>query len=416
MTHRVPLLTLLRDGVPTAEPPAKRARAAGGGAAGTAAAGAAAGAEAAARGDCYYGDYLRVERLLSCQAPRSSGAGTSGVPAHDELLFIITHQAYELWFKQILHELTWVHQSLGAEVVSEAEHLRVVQRLRRVVKILKLLVAQFEVLETMTPLDFMEFRGDLEGASGFQSVQFRKLEALLGVPHTAERSAAFDRRLTEADLAQVGAARETPSLVERVGAWLERTPGLDGGFDFFSKFEAATTAALKQQRDGVLAGVNTRPAKATSSLLAECAESEAAFRSIFDEGAHALLQKAGRRHLSRRAMLGAILIRSYRDQPRFHTADQILEALMDIDSLMVKWRNEHVLMVHRMIGNKVGTGGSSGHAYLRSTLDDGMRGFSDLFDLTGFLMPAHQLPAVTPAFAELLHTVPVSTTPERETS
>src|SRR6187431_1300845 len=116
-----------------------------------------------------YGGYLRVDDLLALQQPRSSG------PEHDELLFIVIHQVYELWFKEVLHELDRVRQLLTADDTHRAQHT-----LKRILTILKVLVAQLDILETMTPLEFLSFRARLEAASGFQSNQFRQIEFLLG--------------------------------------------------------------------------------------------------------------------------------------------------------------------------------------------------------------------------------------------
>src|SRR4029079_16793662 len=120
-----------------------------------------------------YASYLGLEQLLSAQKPLSSG--DDGRPEHDELLFIVIHQVYELWFKQLLHELAEVQRTLEAGESDTTLHL-----LNRVLKILKTLVAQIDVLETMTPLQFLSFRDRLESASGFQSGQFREVEAMLG--------------------------------------------------------------------------------------------------------------------------------------------------------------------------------------------------------------------------------------------
>ena len=129
----------------------------------------------------YYGDYLGIERLLELQKPLSLREGK--LIAHDEMLFIIVHQAYELWFKQILHEITACQEVLGKSTADDngPDMNLVVHRLKRVVEIWKLLNHQVDVLETMTPLDFLEFRELLHGASGFQSKQFRKIEASLGL-------------------------------------------------------------------------------------------------------------------------------------------------------------------------------------------------------------------------------------------
>ena len=116
-----------------------------------------------------YGSYLKLDELLSLQQPRSTG------PEHDEMLFIVIHQVYELWFKELLHELDRVAALLTADEPHRAQHV-----LKRVLTILKVMVAQLDILETMTPLEFRSFRQRLEAASGFQSDQFRQLEFVLG--------------------------------------------------------------------------------------------------------------------------------------------------------------------------------------------------------------------------------------------
>jgi tryptophan 2,3-dioxygenase len=144
-----------------------------------------------------YASYLKVPELLALQVERS--AGTDG-PEHDELLFIVIHQVYELWFKQVRHELLGVQRALESGDTDIALHL-----LNRVLKILKTLVAQVDVLETMTPLQFLSFRDRLESASGFQSGGFRQVEALLGIRDPAAANAqpadSEARRAIEADQA-----------------------------------------------------------------------------------------------------------------------------------------------------------------------------------------------------------------------
>src|SRR6187402_849037 len=117
-----------------------------------------------------YGNYLAVDELLALQRPRSEG------PEHDEMLFIVIHQVYELWFKQVLHEVDRVIALLDARDPYRAQH-----SLKRILTILKVMVAQLDILETMTPLEFQSFRSRLEAASGFQSDQFRQLEFVLGL-------------------------------------------------------------------------------------------------------------------------------------------------------------------------------------------------------------------------------------------
>jgi len=126
----------------------------------------------------YYRDYLQLDKILNAQVPLSAAQGT---PAHDERLFIIIHQVYELWFKQIQHELDDVLDIFSKEYIDEKQIGIAVSRLRRITEIQKVLVDQLNVLETMTALDFLEFRHLLSPASGFQSVQFREIENKLGV-------------------------------------------------------------------------------------------------------------------------------------------------------------------------------------------------------------------------------------------
>ncbi|MEO8167621.1 MAG: tryptophan 2,3-dioxygenase family protein, partial [bacterium] len=126
----------------------------------------------------YYADYLQLNKLLESQLPETS---KQGLPAHDEMLFIIVHQVYELWFKQILHELDSVIDIFKQEYVDERNIGIAVHRLGRITEIQKLLIDQLHVLETMTPLDFLEFRDVLYPASGFQSYQFRIVENKLGM-------------------------------------------------------------------------------------------------------------------------------------------------------------------------------------------------------------------------------------------
>ena len=129
----------------------------------------------------YYGGYLGLDKILNSQHPKSFLDGNT--PAHDEMLFIIIHQAYELWFKQVLFELDYVMQVFGKEKINDnSEDINLVRhRLNRVIKILELLNQQVHVLDTMTPMDFLAFRNLLTPSSGFQSKQFRLIEAKLGL-------------------------------------------------------------------------------------------------------------------------------------------------------------------------------------------------------------------------------------------
>ena len=243
-----------------------------------------------------YGSYLAVDELLELQRPRSEG------PEHDEMLFIVIHQVYELWFKQVLHEVDRVIVLLDARDAYRAQH-----SLKRILTILKVLVAQLDILETMTPLEFQSFRQRLEAASGFQSDQFRQLEFVLG-----NKSPAADRALSR------------------------RQPRARG---------AATTL----RRGDAVGRVSQVPVA----------------RRLRDSGGAAV----ARRQRAHRAVarIAATLIDLYRRDPK-HA--EMCERLVDLDEGLQEWRYRHVKMVQRTIGAKIGTGGSSGAQYLVTTLDD----------------------------------------------
>ncbi len=241
-----------------------------------------------------YAEYLKLAELLDLQQPKSEG------PEHDEMLFIVIHQVYELWFKQVLHEL----DHLGARF-QDGDTDAALRALKRVLTILKTLVAQIDVLETMSPLDFLSFRDRLESASGFESCQFRELEFALGMKSsvTIERfpEGSWERqRLTE--------RQRSPSLWQHFVAFLG-TQGME------IPTEAIPVTSAEQTPE--------------SPALQE--------------------------HL----------VAIYRTNTAL---SQVCERLVDLDEGIQEWRYRHVKMVQRTIGTKRGTGGSSGVEYLQTTL------------------------------------------------
>ncbi len=243
-----------------------------------------------------YSNYLKLDELLVLQQPLSDG------PEHDEMLFIVIHQVYELWFKQVLWELDWLRQAL-----LENRAPRALATFKRILTIMKTLVAQIDVLETMTPVSFGSFRARLDAASGFQSRQFREIEWVLGTRRSA-RLASFpegeeDRRRLEARLAE-------PSL-----------------YDTFLRFLAA----------------NGEP------VPAEAFGREPAAPPFEDE------------------RVRRILIGIYRENPALR---EVCERMVDLDEGLQEWRYRHIKMVQRTIGTKRGTGGSPGAEYLKTTLFD----------------------------------------------
>src|SRR5215475_2200407 len=196
-----------------------------------------------------YGKYLKLKELLACQVLESAKAGR---PAHDELLFIVTHQTYELWFKQVLHELGAARQIMGAEFVNERDVGRALHALERVIKIQGVLVDQIDVLETMTPLDFLDFRNLLTPSSGFQSAQFRQIENKLGLRRTQRlryNEADYEQALDAADRTSVAAAERGANLFDVIEAWLARTPFVNSpDFDFWREYRANTTRMLDEDQ------------------------------------------------------------------------------------------------------------------------------------------------------------------------
>ncbi|NWY36948.1 T23O dioxygenase, partial [Sylvia atricapilla] len=357
----------------------------------------------ASKGGLIYGEYLQLNKILNAQELESEKKGKK---IHDEHLFIVTHQAYELWFKQILWEMDSVRVIFqNGHVRDERNMLKVITRMNRIALILKLLVEQFSVLETMTALDFFDFRYYLSPASGFQSLQFRLLENKIGVPQSLR--VPYNRRhyrdnFKGQDRELLLQSEQEPTLLQLVEAWLERTPGLDSEeFDFWGQFEENVLKGLEEEFALIQAKAESEE---KDDLMAEFQKQKDVLLSLFDEKRHEHLLSKGERRLSYKALKGALMIYFYREEPRFQVPFQLLTSLMDLDVLMTKWRYNHVCLVHRMIGGKAGTGGSSGYHYLRSTVSDRYKVFVDLFNLSTFLVPRHWIPKMNPSIHKFLYT------------
>uniref|UniRef100_A0A8C1UWP5 Tryptophan 2,3-dioxygenase n=1 Tax=Cyprinus carpio TaxID=7962 RepID=A0A8C1UWP5_CYPCA len=354
----------------------------------------------ATKGGIVYGEYLQLDKVLNAQVLQSQQKGDK---IHDEHLFIVTHQAYELWFKQILWELDSVRDLfIKNHVRDERNMLKVVSRIHRITMIFKLLVEQFAVLETMTALDFFDFREYLSPASGFQSLQFRLLEAKIGVADHLR--VPYNRRHYKDNFhgqesETLLSSEQEATLLQLVEKWLERTPGLENdGFNFWGKLQANIEEGLKMEKLTRCFDLQKmEDSEVKEDLLAELNKQTEVFTALFDPKRHEHLLSKGERRLSYKALQGALMINFYREEPRFQVPFQLLTALMEIDMLMTKWRYNHVCMVHRMIGSKAGTGGSSGYHYLRSTVSDRYKVFVDLFNLATFLVPRAWVPKLNPS-------------------
>ena len=349
----------------------------------------------------HYQNYLGLDDLLKTQILRSEQLGK---PAHEEMLFIITHQVYELWFKQIIHELKSVIIMFTNEQVDERNLGTAISRLGRIEKILQLLIDQIGVMETMTPLDFLDFRGYLFPASGFQSVQFRMIESMLGLPeqkrityHNQKYSAVF-REEEQQLLAKI---YEDGTLFDWVNKWLERTPFLKlDGFDFVTKYKEAVQNMLKKENVAIKASEYLTD-KEKQKRTEMNGSMDTYFKAILSEKNHNDLFKEGKKRLSYKATLAALFINLYRDEPILHLPFQMLTNLMDIDDLMTTWRYRHAQMVLRMLGNKIGTGGSSGHEYLSETARR-HKIFADFHTISTLLIPRSELPELPPEIKKKL--------------
>jgi tryptophan 2,3-dioxygenase len=342
----------------------------------------------------YYRTYLGLDEILGAIRPVSRLA--DGRPAHDEHLFIVTHQAFELWFAQMLHELDAVIDSLDRDPVPDAAMGQVVHRLERMGAIVPVLLQQFAVLETMTPLDFLDFRDELVPASGFQSAQFRLLENRLGLDVARRlkiQGARYTSRLDETDAAAVSATESGPTLRRVVDDWLARTPfvALDG-FDLWRAYADAVTEMLARDRRLIAANPSVDEV-VRDQQLASFAQTEAAFATLLDRDRWEALRAEGKRSFSYEAIRAALLIELYRDEPALHLPFRLLSALVDLDTQMTAFRQAHARMVRRAIGARVGTGGTSGHAYLEAATSRHTV-FADLADLATFHLPRRELPVL----------------------
>ncbi|HVR77742.1 MAG TPA: tryptophan 2,3-dioxygenase family protein [Acidimicrobiia bacterium] len=347
----------------------------------------------------YYGSYLQLDKLLGAQTLESTKAGGT---VHDEMLFIVVHQAYELWFKQIIWEIDDVRRIFDQTRVDEADMGTAVARLRRIVEIQKLLLQQISVLETMTPLDFLDFRDFLFPASGFQSAQFRVVENKLGLrpeDRLLLAGASYKSRFSEQDRGVVESIEGEPSLFDLVELWLERTPFLDHeDFSFWEAFQSAVKTRLEADR----AVVEANPNLTTDEKAAQLREFEITmeqYEALFDPAKHAEQQAAGKRRLSHPAFQAGLFITLYRDQPALQEAYRLLELLMDIDEGFTTWRYRHAQMALRMIGRRIGTGGSAGAKYLEKSAERS-RIFADLYNLTTFLISRADRPPLPAGIIE----------------
>ena len=337
------------------------------------------------REPAYYGSYLEIDKLLAIQNPYSLKDGK--LQAHDEMLFIVVHQTYELWFKQILHELRACCEVLSKPAADDdgPDMNVVVHRLKRIVEIWKLLNQQVDVLETMTPLDFLDFRSSLEGASGFQSTQFRQIEATLGLRMENRFRPDYYKHtemggFSAADYNVIAEAEKTTTLLQLVEQWLGRMPFFDDSF--WREWETPDRASMNTAEPEFW----SRYRALYESSLSERDE-KPDLLGKFDE----MFFKSGAGDFSPAALRAALFIMLYRDEPLFRLPFALLNALIEIDEQLGNFRYRHLQMVRRMIGTRVGTGGSSGEQYLQGAVNKNYI-YKDLAGVITFLIERRNLP------------------------
>jgi tryptophan 2,3-dioxygenase len=292
--------------------------------------------------------------------------------AHDEMLFIVIHQTYELWFHQLLYEVDSVIAILRQPTVNDnsPELQTIVHRLSRCATILKVLVHQIDIMETMNPMDFQDFRDLLRPASGFQSVAFKLLEARLGLRFEHRFGQGYYlSQLRPEEAERIRVAEQEPSLLQLVNAWLERMPFFDeaAAERFWADYRHRYETSLAEGERGNLTAFDT------------------VFYGPADTG----------RSLSAAACRSALFIMLYRGYPVLQLPFQVLHQLLEIDEQLSTWRYRHMSMVHRTIGSRIGTGGSTGRDYLASALERHHL-FREIAALTSFLLQRKRLPELPP--------------------
>ncbi len=332
----------------------------------------------------YYSEYLELDKIIQAQHPVSFENGKEA--AHDEMLFIVIHQAYELWFKQILFEVNSVIDIMNKPSLNDnsSELQTVVHRLQRVVTILKVLVQQIDILETMTPMDFLDFRDMLRPASGFQSWQFKIIEAKLGLKFEDRHGQSYyTSQLQKQDIETIKDAEKGQSLLQLINTWLERMPFLHEP-KFWKNDSPSSVHPFWSQYETIYANSLAESEKANSTN----------FKNIF-------FTENAERALSPIACQSALFIMLYRGYPLLELPFELLDTLLEIDNQMGNWRYRHINMVRRMIGSRIGTGGSTGAGYLQGAMDKHYI-FKEISQLNSFLIDRRKLPVLPTALTDIL--------------
>ena len=303
-----------------------------------------------------YSEYLRLEELLKLQTGVKGGKRPI---SNDELHFILVHQNFELWFKLIINELRSTRDILASDYVEETKLPQAVHHMNRVIETFHLMAQQWKVMETLEPQDFLNFRDELGTASGFESIQMREMEALMGKKWIDGKPAGKDDSTEK-------------SLYEVTCDWLERTP---------------------------IQGSNSASSDDENHVNEFISEYLAAHKKLYPD-THQDAVTFFEEDLSlRRRRAGLVFIESYRELPLLAWPRKLISTLIELEESMILWRSSHARMVERMIGRRIGTGGSSGVDYLDMTTK--YRVFIDLWAVRSVLIKKEALPPLkNPDFYE----------------
>lgn len=341
-----------------------------------------------------YAEYLRVHELLALQ---DGGPHNERVLSSDEHHFVVVHQAFELWFSRVLFELRSARDLLATPPVPESAIPGVVHQLERVAEIFRLLTSQWKVMETLAPQEFLAFRDELGTASGFESFQMRELELLLGLgvgdrvggmdPVAHFRRLAGDSEAAAAAWARIERTIAEPDINEVLTAWLARTPihgsgpEDEGDAEVVRDFVTGHLARMEELNAAHLERFAAVGQTDLDAVRGRFAASEAAARDfLLPDGE------------PNRARAGLLFIETYRDLPLLAWPRRLIDMVVELEEGILLFRAHHARMVERIIGRRVGTGGSSGVDYLDATLR--YRIFTDLWQVRTLLLKRAAVPDV----------------------
>lgn len=356
-----------------------------------------------------YWDYIRVEDLLRLQGGFDDDESKV---SNDETLFIVVHQVYELWFKLVLRELTTARNVFQQNPVPDVELASAARGFKRVVAIFEQAVAHFRVMETLTTRDFLEFRDRLIPASGFQSAQLREIEVLLGLDDALRiplgREGSYLEALKGSDGKPSSATKRVerriaggPSLKQVLRDWLSRTP-IDGAAQddtgtrsFLDRFVGAHRAEAMVRLERAQQQALT---PADVDRLRERYEGEVKATEAFLMATDDPKTDEATRAKNRRVRAALVFLESYRELPRLSWAREIVDSVLEMEQAMVLWRQRHARMVERVIGRRIGTGGSAGVDYLDQTALR-YRVFDELWAVRTLLLRKPAVPPIAHADA-----------------